>query len=85
MAISTVDLQSKLNSIDFSISFKDVSLISNFQKIKIPFIGYANPSKTESVSITKTEYSLDGGITWHDMDVDTSQSNLNNLTFSLPQ
>lgn len=77
----STDLSGRINTLDFAMVIGSAALSADFQKVTIPYTGSANPARTSSVDIVSTEYSLDDGVTWADMTLDSGSSDTTNLTF----
>jgi len=79
--ISTFNIASYLNVVDFNISSISTPVLStDFTKATLTYVGIANPTNT-SVNLTAYQYSLDGGVTWSNMTA-CAGSNITGLTFS---
>ena len=80
MATGYHDLPVDLNVVQFKIDLGKPALSVGFQDIEIPYTGYGDPELT-NVELTRYQFSLDGGVTWEDMNPSVGTS-LTGLTFS---
>ena len=78
MTVDYIDLEADLSAMVFKTTIGTPTISSDGQDISIPYVGTANPARTD-VEISSYKYSIDNGVTWVDM---TTESTLTSLTFS---